>query len=92
MEKLIKELPSVPADWSNGQINSLVKDPTSNGTSSQHSETGTNLRETQSILLERIASEMNRLKFYMAHAQVCFTISLSYFNVFTEYIDKLGFS
>lgn len=69
VEKLIKELPSVPADWSNGQINSLVKDPTSNGTSSQHSETGTNLRETQSILLERIASEMNRLKFYMAHAQ-----------------------
>lgn len=31
---------------------------------------GTTMRETQSMLLERIASEMNRLKFYMAHAQV----------------------
>lgn len=36
--------------------------------SSQHD--GTTMRETQSMLLERIASEMNRLKFYMAHAQV----------------------
>ncbi|VVA96521.1 unnamed protein product [Arabis nemorensis] len=29
------------------------------------------MRETQSMLLERIASEMNRLKFYTAHAQYC---------------------
>jgi hypothetical protein len=33
-------------------------------------EAGTDVRETQSILLERIASEMNRLKFYISNAQV----------------------
>lgn len=32
-------------------------------------ESGSNLRETQSMLLERIASEMNRLKFYISHAK-----------------------
>ncbi|KAL0397240.1 UNVERIFIED_CONTAM: Conserved oligomeric Golgi complex subunit [Sesamum calycinum] len=48
VEKLIKELPTVPADWS---------------------KNGASLRETQSMLLERIASEMNRLKFYIAQAQ-----------------------
>lgn len=30
---------------------------------------GGNLRESQSMLLERIASEMNRLKFYISHAK-----------------------
>ncbi|XP_057972331.1 conserved oligomeric Golgi complex subunit 2 [Malania oleifera] len=69
VEKLIKELPSVPADWSNGHLNSTEKGPSSNGASLQHAENGTSLRETQSMLLERIASEMNRLKFYIAHAQ-----------------------
>lgn len=39
---------------------------------------GTTMRETQSMLLERIASEMNRLKFYMAHAQVSITHLLSF--------------
>ncbi|KAL5702562.1 Conserved oligomeric Golgi complex subunit 2 [Ranunculus cassubicifolius] len=57
VEKLIKELPSVPSDWS------------TNGDVGSNAEVGTNLRETQSMLLERIASEMNRLKFYIAHAQ-----------------------
>ncbi|KAA3476168.1 conserved oligomeric Golgi complex subunit 2 [Gossypium australe] len=67
VEKLIKELPSVSSDWSNGDVNSMQK---SNALSSQHVENGTtNLRETQSMLLERIASEMNRLNFYIAHAQ-----------------------
>ncbi|KAG6754184.1 hypothetical protein POTOM_042195 [Populus tomentosa] len=65
VEKLIKELPSVPADWSNGDVNSTEKNAASNGSI----ENGTNVRETQSMLLERIASEMNRLKFYIAHAQ-----------------------
>ncbi|KAI5569434.1 hypothetical protein BDE02_12G077000 [Populus trichocarpa] len=65
VEKLIKELPSVPADWSNGDVNSTEKNAASNGCI----ENGTNVRETQSMLLERIASEMNRLKFYIAHAQ-----------------------
>lgn len=69
VEKLIKELPSVPSDWSNGDANLTGKNAISNGNSSQHVENGTNLRETQSMLLERIASEMNRLKFYIAHAQ-----------------------
>ncbi|EEF51806.1 conserved oligomeric Golgi complex subunit 2 [Ricinus communis] len=69
VEKLIKELPSLPADWSNGDVNSTVKNAMSNGISLQSIENGTNLRETQSMLLERIASEMNRLKFYMAHSQ-----------------------
>ncbi|KAG8376388.1 hypothetical protein BUALT_Bualt09G0058300 [Buddleja alternifolia] len=69
VEKLIKELPSVPADWSSGIANSTEKGQLSNGNSFQHAENGTNLRETQSMLLERIASEMNRLKFYFTHAQ-----------------------
>ncbi|KAE8654993.1 Golgi organization, COG2 isoform 2 [Hibiscus syriacus] len=66
VEKLIKELPSVSSDLSNGDVNSIQK---SNALSS-HVENGTtNIRETQSMLLERIASEMNRLNFYIAHAQ-----------------------
>ncbi|CAI9108741.1 OLC1v1008418C2 [Oldenlandia corymbosa var. corymbosa] len=66
VEKLIKELPDVPVDLANGYVNSGAKD---NGFSLQNVENGTSLRETQSMLLERIASEMNRLKFYIAHAQ-----------------------
>lgn len=69
VEKLIKELPSVPADWSNGDMNTSEKSHLSNGISSQQPENDSNVRETQSMLLERIASEMNRLKFYMAHAK-----------------------
>lgn len=45
---------------------------------------GTTMRETQSMLLERIASEMNRLKFYMAHAQV--SIIQFYIAIFIDYI------
>ncbi|KAF3444589.1 hypothetical protein FNV43_RR14281 [Rhamnella rubrinervis] len=70
VEKLIKELPSVPADWSNGDLSLMDKNSMNNGPSLQSVENGTNLRETQSMLLERIASEMNRLKFYIAHAQL----------------------
>ncbi|KAF2302637.1 hypothetical protein GH714_000521 [Hevea brasiliensis] len=55
VEKLIKELPSVPADWSNGDLSSSIKNAMSNGTSLQPIENGTNFRETQSMLLERIA-------------------------------------
>lgn len=64
VEKLIKELPSTPTDWSNGDV--IVAE--------RNSENGTNLRETQSMLLERIASEMNRLRFYMAHAKVSLSL------------------
>lgn len=75
VEKLIKELPSVPADWSNGDLNLAEMNSMSNGISAQNVvENGTNLRETQSMLLERIASEMNRLKFYVAHAQVSYAL------------------
>lgn len=59
----------MPADWSNGDVNVAERNSMSNGISAQHVENGMNLRETQSMLLERIASEMNRLKFYIAHAQ-----------------------
>ncbi|CAL5444503.1 unnamed protein product [Camellia sinensis] len=64
VEKLIKELPSVPADWSNGDVNFAEKDldHLSNGFSVQHTENETNIRETQSMLLDRIASEMNRVQ------------------------------
>ncbi|KAE8668942.1 elongation factor 1-delta 1-like isoform X1 [Hibiscus syriacus] len=66
VEKLIKELPSASSDLSNGDVDSIQK---SNALNS-HVENGTaNIRETQSMLLERIASEMNRLNFYIAHAQ-----------------------
>lgn len=66
----------MPADWSNGDVNSMARSSLNNGISLQHAENETNLRETQSMLLERIASEMNRLKFYMAHAQVSCSFSL----------------
>jgi hypothetical protein len=65
VEKLIKELPSAPSDSSNAEVPS---------TDTPNAEAGTGVRETQSILLERIASEMNRLKFYISHAQVCLGI------------------
>lgn len=68
----------MPADWSNGDMNGTEKNAASNGSI----ENGTNVRETQSMLLERIASEMNRLKFYIAHAQVC--VAHSY--VFSIYL------
>ncbi|KAK4264502.1 hypothetical protein QN277_025666 [Acacia crassicarpa] len=69
VEKLIKELPSVPTDWSNGDVNLAERNSLSNGIPAQHVENGTSVRETQSMLLERIASEMNRLKFYVTHAK-----------------------
>ncbi|GAB2240908.1 hypothetical protein Droror1_Dr00021426 [Drosera rotundifolia] len=68
VEKLIQELPSVPKDLPNGDSSATDQSHLSNGIS-QHGESGSNTRETQSMLLERIASEMNRLKFYMAHAK-----------------------
>lgn len=69
VEKLIKELPVMPADVSSADVDSTEKGSLSNGILLQHTESDKSLRETQSMLLERIASEMNRLKFYVAHAQ-----------------------
>ncbi|KAF3328523.1 conserved oligomeric Golgi complex subunit 2-like protein [Carex littledalei] len=60
VEKLIKELPTAPSDLSGAEIGSVATDGTL-----QNLESGTSSRITQSILLERIASEMNRLKFYI---------------------------
>ncbi|KAL9258237.1 Conserved oligomeric Golgi complex subunit 2-like protein [Drosera capensis] len=68
VEKLIKELPSVPEYLSNGETGATDQSHLSNGIS-QPGERGSNARETQSMLLERIASEMNRLKFYIARAK-----------------------
>ena len=67
VEKLIKELPTAPSDSLNAEV-------PNNDTGTPNGEAGTGVRETQSILLERIASEMNRLKFYISHAQVCVSV------------------
>ncbi|KAL1211677.1 Conserved oligomeric Golgi complex subunit 2 [Cardamine amara subsp. amara] len=60
VEKLVKVLPTTPSD-SLGRSSMNDENPTQ--------QDGTTMRETQSMLLERIASEINRLNFYMAHAQ-----------------------
>ncbi|KAF8390622.1 hypothetical protein HHK36_025149 [Tetracentron sinense] len=88
VEKLIKELPTVHADWSNGEVTSTEKGSLSNGTSLQHAENGMSLRETQSMLLERIASEMNRLKFYIANAQVSFAISIGSYSLLIDAVPR----
>ncbi|KAH0941818.1 hypothetical protein HID58_001455 [Brassica napus] len=67
VEKLIKVLPSAPSDWQKEDGGVSLRSSVSVENSTQ--QDGTTMRETQSMLLERIASEMNRLKFYMAHAQ-----------------------
>ncbi|XP_062213020.1 conserved oligomeric Golgi complex subunit 2-like isoform X1 [Phragmites australis] len=69
VEKLIKELPTAPSDSSNVEVHLVDKGYPSNDPGAPNAEAGTGVRETQSILLERIASEMNRLKFYISHAQ-----------------------
>ncbi|OWM65486.1 hypothetical protein CDL15_Pgr009076 [Punica granatum] len=94
VEKLIKELPTVPSDWSTGDANNNMMEKASsinNGLSLQHAEVGTNLRETQSMILERIASEMNRLKFYIAHAKVSQSLSLSLSFTHSLFIQNLPF-
>lgn len=69
VEKLMVELQSMPEEGSISQIEPASKSSFSNGTMAEISENGANLEETRSMLLERIASEMNRLKFYIARAQ-----------------------
>ncbi|CAH9106187.1 unnamed protein product [Cuscuta epithymum] len=69
VEKLIKELPSGATNLTNGMDNYAENGYLTNGVTFHHTEKGSNLRETQSMHLERIASEMNRLKFYIAHSQ-----------------------
>ncbi|KAG8098944.1 hypothetical protein GUJ93_ZPchr0013g35665 [Zizania palustris] len=69
VEKLIKELPTAPPDSSNVQAISGNKGYSGNAITPPNVDAGIDVRETQSILLERIASEMNRLKLYTSHAQ-----------------------
>ncbi|XP_074591749.1 conserved oligomeric Golgi complex subunit 2-like [Curcuma longa] len=69
VEKLIKELPSTHFSPSNTEIVPAEKVSSANANGALNAEVGPNHREDQSILLERIASEMNRLKFYISHAQ-----------------------
>lgn len=70
VEKLIKELPSTHFSPSNTEVVPAEKVSSANANGALNAEVGPNHREDQSILLERIASEMNRLKFYISHAQV----------------------
>ena len=67
-------LPSAPSDWQKEDGGVSLRSSVNVENSTQ--QDGTTMRETQSMLLERIASEMNRLKFYMAHAQVLIIIHL----------------
>ncbi|KAJ3703523.1 hypothetical protein LUZ61_007228 [Rhynchospora tenuis] len=60
VEKLIKELPTAPSDLAGAEVGSVAMDGTL-----QNLESGNRSIITQSVLLERIASEMNRLKFYI---------------------------
>ncbi|KAJ7556196.1 hypothetical protein O6H91_05G073700 [Diphasiastrum complanatum] len=70
IEKLLTELQNMPEDG--GHISSdeahSIK-PTNNGAFGESIEHCVSLEESRSRLLERIASEMNRLKFYVARAQ-----------------------
>ncbi|KAK8937171.1 hypothetical protein KSP39_PZI012454 [Platanthera zijinensis] len=69
VEKLIKDLPTTLSIESNTDLVHLEKGILSNENSLQPAENGNNLRVTQSILLERIASEMNRIKFSISNAK-----------------------
>ncbi|KAH9314170.1 hypothetical protein KI387_022797 [Taxus chinensis] len=69
VEKLMVELQSMPEEGDISHIEPGNKSSFSNGTVVEISENGANLEETRSMLLERIASEINRLKFYIARSQ-----------------------
>ena len=72
VEKLLLELQSMPEEGPQvlqADKNDGFRRTYSNGNLGE--EQGASLEETRSRLLERIASEMNRLKFYVARAQVC---------------------
>ncbi|KAH0470863.1 hypothetical protein IEQ34_000586 [Dendrobium chrysotoxum] len=69
VEKLIKELPITVSIGPNADLVHVEKGILSNENSLHPAENGTNFRVTQSILLERIASEMNRIKFSISNAK-----------------------
>jgi hypothetical protein len=59
VEKLIKELPTAPSDSPNVVAFQLMRGYSANDT---YVETGSGVREAQSIVLQKITSEMNLLK------------------------------
>ncbi|KAL0928501.1 hypothetical protein M5K25_000385 [Dendrobium thyrsiflorum] len=69
VEKLIKELPTTVSIGPSADLVHVEKGILSNENSLHPAENGTNFRVTQSILLERIASEMNRIKFSISNAK-----------------------
>lgn len=70
VEKLLVELQNIPEDGTHSSSYSLSNGMQNGGTHEEHADHGGNLEESRSRLMERIASEMNRLKFYVARAQV----------------------
>ena len=86
VEKLIEALRGIPNDLSSTDVIYLGKSSIQSGIALQGSETMVNPDKTRSVILERIASEMNRLKFYVAHAKVCssFWSSLKTFFISPE--------
>lgn len=72
VEKLLLELQSMPEEGPQvppAERNDGFRRVYSN--SNLGEEQGASPEEARSRLLERIASEMNRLKFYVARAEVC---------------------
>lgn len=72
VEKLLLELQSMPEDGAQvpqSDRNGTFKRAYSNGNLGGEDQ-GASLEDARSRLLERIASEMNRLKFYVARAEV----------------------
>lgn len=71
IEKLLLELKSMPEEGSatTQSVRTIGIPPLSNGAVEESSESVVSLEESRSRLLERIASEMNRLNFYVARVQ-----------------------
>ncbi|KAI5081012.1 hypothetical protein GOP47_0004195 [Adiantum capillus-veneris] len=71
IEKLLAELKRMPEDSSSTSQSSKIvgMQPLSNGSVDDSAESVVSLEESRSRLLERIASEMNRLNFYVARIQ-----------------------
>ncbi|CAM6106737.1 unnamed protein product [Calypogeia fissa] len=69
VEKLLVELQNIPEDGSHSSNYSTSNGMQNGGTAGDQADHGENLEESRSRLMERIASEMNRLKFYVARAQ-----------------------
>lgn len=70
IEKLLVELKSIPPGESAiSQVDTIGAPPLTNGVLGEGTENVSSLEESRSRLLERIASEMNRVKFNVARVQ-----------------------